>query len=534
MLERRRFRVSRLAVVPLLSVALAWATGPAFSAPAAAGFDPLEASIQELQVAMGSGRITSAMLVDYYLSRIQAFDQRGPALNAVATLDPNARDTASALDRERRLQGPRGPLHGIVVIVKDNFETRGMPTTAGSALLAGFAPDRDAAQVERLRAAGAVILGKANMHEFAYGITSVGSAFGAVRNPYDPTRNPGGSSGGTAAAVAANFATVGMGTDTCGSIRIPAAHNALVGLRGTQGLSSRRGLVPLSHTQDIAGPIARTVLDLAYVLDATAGFDPADEQTADSYGHIPESYARGLRSDALRGAKIGVLEDLLLVEPEDAEVAAVIGASVQAMRALGAEVRRVRIPGLESLLSTLADGFYVAVHDFKTDINAYLAANPDAPVRSLTDILSIGGYHEAIDTNLRLSEAMGPASDGDYLAELNHRHVLRQRILAVMAEQQLDVLAYPSIRRVAQPLGLDQPGSNCRLASNSGLPALTLPAGFTAQGLPVGLELLGPAWSEPRLLSLGYSFEQATHLRRAPLLAPGKTRPAQEPQEKDG
>ncbi len=480
--------------------------------------NPLEATIEELQIAMGSGRLTAVMLIDYYLARIDAFDQRGPALNAVATLNPEARKIAQALDLERQLRGPRGPLHGIAVIVQDNYETLGMPTTAGSALLAGFAPERDAYQVQRLRSAGAIIIGKANMHEFGYGITSVGSGFGAVRNPYDPTRNPGGSSGGTAASVAANFATVGMGSDTCGSIRIPAAHNNLVGLRGTQGLSSRRGIVPLSHTQDIGGPLARTVMDLAHMLDATVGFDLQDPQTAESYGRIPPSYAAGLHAGALRGANVGLLEDLLLVEPEDAEVATVIGASVKAMQALGANIRRVRIPELDALLNTRVDGFFVLVHDFKTDINAYLAANPDAPVGSLSDILASAAYHEAIDESLRLSEAMDAESEADYLAELNHRQHLRQRILAVMAQYELDVLAYPSIRRKAQPLGLDQPGSNCRLSANSGLPALTLPAGFTEDGLPVGIELLGRPWSELRLLSLGYSFEQATKHRRAPLL----------------
>jgi Asp-tRNA(Asn)/Glu-tRNA(Gln) amidotransferase A subunit family amidase len=339
-----------------------------------------------------------------------------------------------------------------------------------------------------------------------------------VRNPYDPGRNPGGSSGGTAAAVAANFATAGMGSDTCGSIRIPAAHNNLVGLRGTQGLSSRRGMVPLSHTQDIGGPMARTVLDLAHMLDVTVGFDQQDLQTAASYGQIPESYAAGLRPDALRGANIGLLEDLLLVEPEDAEVAAVIGASAEAMQALGANIVRVQIPDLDRLLSTMVDGFFVLVHDFKTDINAYLAANPDAGVGSLSDILASGAYHPSIDESLRLSEAMGADARADYLAELNHRDHLREAILATMARNELDVLVFPSVRRKAQPLGSEQPGSNCRLSANSGLPALTLPAGFTDDGLPVGIELLGRPWSEQQLLSLGYSFERATGYRRAPVL----------------
>ncbi|HKK23855.1 MAG TPA: amidase, partial [Pseudohaliea sp.] len=235
----------------------------------AADFNPLEKSILELQVALEGGKTSSADLVDFYLERIERFDDKGPALNSMATLNPRAREQAAMLDRERRKNGPRGPLHGIPLVVKDNYQTEDMPTEAGSRSLAGFAPPEDAELVRRLRAAGVIMLGKTNMHEFAYGIESVGSAFGITRNPYDPGRNPGGSSGGTGAAVAANFAVAGLGSDTCGSIRIPAAHNALVGLRGTQGASSRNGIIPLSSTQDIGGPLARSVTDLAMLLDVT-------------------------------------------------------------------------------------------------------------------------------------------------------------------------------------------------------------------------------------------------------------------------
>ncbi|MDH3641622.1 MAG: amidase family protein [Gammaproteobacteria bacterium] len=541
----RGFSARTLAVAIVALVVLFSTAWTAFAAeetvaedqpPAAenASFDPFEQTVDQLQVAMGNGRLTAVELLDYHLQRIAHFDQRGPTLNAVAAVNPEARRIAQALDREREQRGPRGPLHGIPVIVKDNFETRGMQTTAGSAALAGFAPQRDAFQVERLRAAGAVIIGKANMHEFGYGITSMGSGFGAVRNPYDPSRNPGGSSGGSAAAIAANFASAALGTDTCGSIRIPAAHNNLVGLRGTQGLSSRRGILPLSHTQDVAGPMARTVTDVAHLLDATVGFDRQDLQTADSFGHIPDSYANELHPGALRGANVGLLEDLLLVDPEDAEVAAIVGAAAEAMQAMGANIRRIRIPGLDGLLSTRVDGFFVLVHDFKTDINAYLLANPEAPVKSLAEILAGGAYHESIDSSLRLSAAMDDGSRADYLAELDHRRRLRQRTLAVMAQHGLDVLAYPSIRRKAEPIGLDQPGSNCRLSANSGLPALTLPAGFTDDGLPVGIELLGAPWSEPMLLSLGFSFEQGTRHRRPPVLTVPEPPVEANPTEENG
>lgn len=502
----------------------------AMEAPVAPeAFDPYEASILELQLAMATGRLTSRSLTEYYLARIRQYDESGPALNSIAFLNEQALAEADLLDTERITTGPRGPLHGIPVLVKDNYETEGMPTTAGSLLLHGFAPDHDAQPVERLRAAGAIILGKTNMHEFAYGITSEGSAFGAVKNPYDPTRNPGGSSGGTGAAVAANFAAVGMGSDTCGSIRIPAAHNNLVGLRGTQGLSSRRGIIPLSHTQDIGGPIARSVTDLAVVLDATVGYDPEDPQTAASVGHVPESYLRALNPGALVGKRIGVLEDLLLVEPEDGEVVAVIGRATAELAAAGAELVRVQMPDVDALLNVEPTGFFVLAYDFKTDINAYLASHPDAPVRSLKEILTSGRYHPAIDQVLRVSESMSEESEPVYRAALAQRPVIRRALLNVMATEQLDAIAYPTIRRKAALLYEDQFGSNCQLSAKSGLPAISFPAGFTDDGMPVGLELLGRDWSEPELLAMAYAFEQLTKYRRPPpLLDPNYAGPETE------
>src|SRR6185436_16036061 len=257
-------------------------------------FDVAEATIDQPQQAMAAGQVTSAQLVDLYFARIDAYDKTGPKLNAILWLNPRARAEAEALDRERAARGPRGPLHGIPIVIKDNYDTADMPTPAGSKALDGAMAARDAFQVRKLREAGAVIVGKTNLHEFARGITTISSLGGQTRNPYDPTRNPGGSSGGTGAAVAANFAAAGMGSDTCGSIRIPAANNNLVGLRGTQGLSSRTGIVPLSSTQDIGGPIARSIPDLAVMLDAVVGADPADASTAVSNGHIPPSYRAAL------------------------------------------------------------------------------------------------------------------------------------------------------------------------------------------------------------------------------------------------
>ena len=289
-------------------------------------FEVAERSIGELQAAMDAGTATSEQLVEMYLARIEAYDEQGPALNTIIALNPAAADTARGLDAERLATGARGPLHGVPILIKDNYDMSGLPTTNGSIAMAGLMPPDDAFQVRRLREAGVVILGKTNMHEFARGITTVSSIGGQTLNPYDTSRNPGGSSGGTGAAVAASFAAAGMGSDTCGSIRIPSAHNNLVGLRGTSGLSSRDGVVPLSHTQDIAGPLVRNVTDLALLLDATVGSDPSDPVTAAADGNIPNSYTASLDADTLRGARLGVLTMLVRQDPEDEPVARVIDA----------------------------------------------------------------------------------------------------------------------------------------------------------------------------------------------------------------
>jgi len=267
-------------------------------------------------------------------------------------------------------------LHGIPIIVKDNYDTTDLQTAAGSRALAGWVPPDDAFLVTKLREAGAIIIAKSNMHEFAYGITTLGSLFGQTRNPYALDRNPGGSSGGTGAAIAANFAAAGMGSDTCGSIRIPASHNSLVGIRGTQGLASRSGIIPLSSTQDIGGPIARTVTDAAIMLDAIVGYDPTDPLTAASVGNTPKSYTDFLQLAGLHGTRIGLLTTLLGTDPADAEVASVVRGAVNEMNGQGVEVVYVTIPDLADLLTDRANGFLVLRQDFKFDLNAYLAARP--------------------------------------------------------------------------------------------------------------------------------------------------------------
>ena len=268
MIGRLAVRRHDVALAAILAAALAAACGSSSEPATSPRFEVMERTIPELQDAMAAGRVTSRELVEQYLARIEAYDQRGPSLNAMISLNAAALEEADALDEERASRNVRGPLHGVPVVVKDNYDMVGLPTTAGSVALADWYPPDDAYQVARLKEAGAVIIGKTNMHELAYGIETISSLGGQTRNPYDPTRNPGGSSGGTGAAVAANFAVAGMGSDTCGSIRIPSFHHALVGLRGTRGLSSRDGIIPLALTQDIGGPLTRTVTDLALVLDA--------------------------------------------------------------------------------------------------------------------------------------------------------------------------------------------------------------------------------------------------------------------------
>ena len=315
-----------------------------------------------------------------------------------------------------------------------------------------------------------------------------------------------------------------MGSDTCGSIRIPASHNSLVGIRGTQGLASRSGIIPLSSTQDIGGPIARTVTDLAIVLDATVGYDPGDAQTAASVGNIPKSYTDYLQLTGLRSARIGLLTALLATDPADAEVAAVVRGAVGEMKEQGAEPVDVAIPGLSDLLTDRANGFLIIQQDFKFDLNAYLAARPSAPVRTLEEVLASGKFHPAIETNLRNSQAVESRDTEEYLAHIVKRNILRDAILKAMADNRVEALAYPTIRRKANVIGEMQMGTNCQLSANSGLPAITVPGGFTADGLPVGVELLGRAWSESQLIKFAYAYEQATHHRRPPASTPALDR----------
>ena len=485
-------------------------------APVLSFYEVHEQSIVDLQAAQAAGKVTSRGLVDAYLARIQAYDQAGPRLNAMVLLNPRAREEADALDRERAEKGVRGPLHGIPVVIKDNYDTADMPTSGGNLGLATLQPPADAFQVRKLRQAGAVILGKTTMHELAAGITTISSLTNQTRNPYDLLRVPGGSSGGTGAAVGASFAAAGMGSDTCGSIRIPAANQNLVGLRGTHGLSSRTGVMPLSSTQDIAGPLARTVTDLAIMLDATVGPDPADPITAEGASRIPKSYRDALAAGGLKGARIGVLRSLFGTAPEDDEVGAVVRKALDGLKAQGAEVIDITVPGMDDLLrdsSVIAD-------EFKFDLAAYLTTQPNAPVKSLGEIIERGLHHDQLDATFRLRNAPEKRESEHYRQALVKRRALRAAVLATLEEQRIDALAYPTMRRKPAMIGDAQAGSNCQLSATTGLPAIAMPAGFTPDGLPIGLELLGGAFTEATLLKFAYGWEQATSPRRAPFSTP--------------
>jgi amidase len=484
-------------------------------------FRLMEATISETQAALLAGTVTSEDLVNMYLARISAFDKQGPAINAMIRLNPNALDDARAMDSERRRGRTRGPLHGIPIVLKDNYDTFDMPTSAASLSLATSIPPDDAYLVRRLREAGAVFLGKTNMHEFAFGITTISSLGGQTLNPYDTRRNPGGSSGGTGAAVAANFAVFGMGSDTCGSIRIPSSHNSLVGLRVTQGLTSRDGIIPLSLTQDVGGPLARSVEDIALVMDATSGFDPADPATSVSPEHTPGSYVHFLKTGRLRGARFGLLIDALVTVPADQEVADVILQARDRLRDLGATVVDVSIPDYNNVSNTS-----VITYEFARDLDAYLAATPAAPFKTLQDIYNHPAlWHPSL--NGVLSSALANAlKEPDYHNRLAGREVFKAALVKAMDDNGLDALIYPTIRQkpVAVP-STSQPGSNCRVSAQSGLPAISVPVGFTpatadSNPIPVGMEFLGREFTEGDLLQIAYSWEQATHLRRVPASTP--------------
>jgi Asp-tRNA(Asn)/Glu-tRNA(Gln) amidotransferase A subunit family amidase len=512
-------------------LALGAAVRPSLAQSAApAPFRLVDATIDDVRTALASKQITCRALVDQYIKRIEAYDKSGPSLNAVQTINRRAPQDADRLDAAFASSGPVGPLHCIPMLVKDQVETSDMPTTYGSAVFKGFIPQRDATIVTRLKNAGAVIVAKTTMGEFASGY--LGSAFGIVRNAYDPTRSASGSSGGTGSGIAANFATVGIGEDTGGSVRGPAAVNNLVGLRPTLPLVSRFGMMPARPTTDTLGPIARSVKDAAIVLDVIAGYDANDPVTAYAVGRVPATYTQFLSADGLRTARIGVIREPLdpRADPASADykqVRAVIDRALADLKRLGAVVvDPVTIPGVASRSVKLYDS---NVFETEAATNAYLAQHPNAPVKTLSEILLSG---KVVPSRAHaLMNVIGHSTDEPgYLQLLLIKEDLRLAVLTAMADQRLDVLVYATFdhppvrippdvmtRTVIDSTG---PGNNRRLSPVIGFPAMTVPAGFTADGLPVGLEFMGRAFAEPTVFRLAYAYEQATHHRTPPRTTP--------------
>ena len=500
-----------------------------FLATTAAAQQPFpvdETSIADIHAAMGAGRLTCRALVDRYLARIAAYDRAGPALNSLVVVHPRAREIADSMDRTRG-SGPLPPLFCIPVIVKDNFETRDLPVTAGSLSLSGYVSLKDAFQVRRIREAGALVLAKSNMAEFAFSpYETVGSALpGYTRNPYALDRVTAGSSGGTAAAVAANLGEVGLGTDTGNSIRGPSAHNALVGIRSTMGLTSRGGIVPLNLAADIAGPMARTVADAARVFQVIAGEDPDDPVTAASHGRPPENYLAALRTDGLRGARVGVLPQAFLRATADAEVLTVFAAARQSLRAAGATVLdSVVVDSLDAWRRMQAG----SCPRFKLDLNAWLASQGErVPVKTLNDVISSRRFHPSIEVRLTGAQAATdttPAESGGCRSQEEFRVRLRRGMLALMDSLRLDALVYPTWSNPPRLIGdLNTPhGDNSQLfAPSTGFPAISVPMGYTRDGrLPAGLTLLGRPFAEATLFRLAYAYEQATRHRHPPPSAP--------------
>ncbi|MFT8871170.1 MAG: amidase family protein [Sporolactobacillus sp.] len=470
-----------------------------------------EASIADLQKAMKLGMLTAKQLTDWYLERIQHFSK----LHAIIEINPQALRDAEASDVKRMVKPDVGPLFGIPVVVKDNIKASGMHTTVGAFALKDYCPSEDAFLVSRLKAAGAIIIGKANLTEFANfisesmpdGFSTIG---GQTLNPYDSACNVGGSSSGSAVAVAANLAAAAIGTETSGSILDPAAANAVVGIKPTVGLISRSGIVPIAHSQDTAGTLAKTVYDAALLLSVIAGLDEEDEETVWSQGEVKKDYTVFLKSKGLRGARVGIDRSFLAQESEEAT--ALIDRALQIMRTQGAAVvDPIAIPSADTLEHRYSS---VLQQEFHRDINHFLSDLPESlPVHSLPELIAYNQAHagDALAYGQAVFEQVnarsGDLSERSYLVDRadDIRLSRKEGIDAVMRTHHLDALLF-----------IDSSGAD--LAAKAGYPSITVPAGFTASGVPVGLTFTGMAFSEPRLLELAYAFEQTTHFRRAPQL----------------
>jgi len=494
-------------------------------------FEIMENTIDQVHAAYKSGRLTAHQLVQGYLDRIRAYDKQGPKLNSIIALNPKALEEADQLDERYKKSGLVGPLHGIPVLLKDEIDTAGMPTTLGSVLFKDYQPPSDAFVVTRLKKAGAIILGKTTLGEFASGDT-YGSGFGATRNPYDLERTVGGSSGGSGAAAAANFSTVAVGEETGASLRRPGCWNDIVAMRPTGGLISRSGMFDGYPSESPSiGPMARTVRDLAKLLDVMVGYDSEDPLTALSVGHLPESYTTFLDKNGLQGASIGILRESIGTSSEPGsedfkKVDAVFERNIAELKAAGATLTDpIVIPELKELLaSRVADP---AITD--EALRIWLARNPTSPFKTREDVQNspdLGKTFPPTKANPWRRDRREPDSArfGKYLAA---RHELMVKLLKVMADHHLDAIVHKSVEH--QPT-LIKDGINPPYVSTKGVPmlntflvyvpAITVPAGFTTDHLPVGITFLGRPYSDASMIKLAYSYEQATHHRRPPNTTP--------------
>ncbi len=508
----------------VLAVFLTFITQTPAARPATA-FRIEETTIRQIHDAIRAGQLTCRTLVDSYLRRIDTYDKNGPALNAIVVLNPDAGKEADELDRRFAQGGPVGPLHCVPTIVKDNFETIGLQSAAGSLALKGFISKKDAFLVKRMKEAGAIVLAKSNMAEWAFSpYETVNSILpGYTKNPYALDRVTAGSSGGTAAAVAANFGAVGLGSDTGNSIRGPSSHNALVGIRSTMGLTSRAGVIPLSVLADIAGPMTRTVEDAAAVFHVIVGDDPDDPVTAASRGRTIPDYSKSLVADGLKGARIGILRQAYERDTLDSEVNNVFMAAVADLKAAGATiVDPVRV----DLASIRRQRDLGPCGGFKYDLNRYLAAQGDrVQVHSLDEVIKSRKFHPSIEWRLHQSQD-GPENGPDTpacKADAEYREQFRAAVSKTMDESTLDAFVYPTWSNPPRLIGdLNTPaGDNSQVFSpTTGWPAINVPMGYTHGTLPAGVTFFGRAWSEATLIKFAYAYEQATHHRHAPASAP--------------
>ena len=531
--SRRRFLTTSVvggvsaAVLPALAGARAFAPAPVAAQSEVPSFELDEITISDLQAGMASGKYTARSIAEKYLARIDQIDKHGPTVNSVIELNPDALSIADELDRERKQKGPRGPLHGIPILIKDNIDTGDrMMTTAGSLALVGPPAPRDSFVAQRLREAGAVILGKTNLSEWAnirsgHSTSGWSGRGGLTRNPYCLDRNACGSSSGSGAAASANLCATAIGTETDGSFVYPSSINGLVGIKPTVGLVSRSGIVPISHSQDTAGPMARTVRDAAILLSALTGVDPRDNATAASAGKTQKDYTQFLQASGLRGARIGVGRKYFGFS--DA-VDRLMNSLIEEMKKEGAVI--VDPADLPSFGKFNKSEFTVLQYELKTDLNAYLATRPNAPVHSLQEIIQFNEHNRdkempwfGQDIFVK-SQEKGPLTEKEYVEALANDHQMArvEGIDAVMDKFNLDAIMAPT----AGPAWLidlingdHDSGGSSSAAAVAGYPDITVPAGFL-YGLPVGISFFGRAWSEPKLLKIAYGFEQMTKTRKPP------------------